>query len=137
MILYKLITLDEGRCRTDYNIDRRGVRLDERISLENLFKLEPQFFQGYCKAVVNLDSRDVIVGMAVHKNGLCITGDSDENSYGLNIFHDGHVVYESSLNVMFNVKNGTTEDDMRVISNTGLIAKVNDILKDKIEGLTL
>ena len=121
----------------DFNVDKRGVLLDERVSVDDLFALTPQYFSDYCKGIVNLGSKNIVVGMQVHRNGLAISRDPLENSYGFNVFKDGSIVYESGLNVPFNIANGTDSDDMRIITNAGLIGEINEILAGMIDGLRL
>lgn len=115
-------------------IDHRGIKVVTSLAVCDLFELEPQFFQEFCKVIVDLDSGEVVVGMMVHKNGKSII-DGGESTYGANVFKDGSIVYESTLNVPFNLKNGTASDDIRIITNEEMQSRIFEKLSNKIVGL--
>lgn len=80
--------------------DRRGKILSDNVDLDDLKKIQPQFFPDFIKFVINPKINKVNVGMAVHASCLPEMGDKNDLIGGNIFFEDGHVVWESTLNVM-------------------------------------
>ncbi len=96
--------LDENKDNRD-NFDDRGFVLNDNISLDELNNLEPSFFPNMIKFVVDKDTNRVAIGMKIHKTAEIFFGSNHGNLYGGNIFKDGHIVYESTLNINKNLEN--------------------------------
>lgn len=109
-------------------VETTHITLTDNIDLDWLRAVEPRFFDDYIKFVVNTKTNQVHVGMDVHSDCLAF-GDDEEDFYGGNIFFDdGHIEYESTLNIAKNERVGTESDDLRIITNPDLIEKVNAVL---------
>ena len=117
----------------DINIpDNRGIVLDTNINLDFLRQVKPQYFDDYIKFVVNTSTNQVAIGMQLHKSAVIAQGDIT-NVYGGNIFlDDGHIIYESTLNVPKNI--GRVCDDMRIITDKELISTINATLFSWVDG---
>lgn len=87
--------------RNDF--DKRGFVLGDTITLSELNELEPRYFPQFIKFVVDKDSGKVAIGMEVHKSAEYFFGKDNGNLYGGNIYEDGHIIYESTLNVQKNL----------------------------------
>ena len=109
--------------------DNRGLVLKDNVDLEFLKNLEPQFFSDYIKFVVNLEINQVCVGMSLHASSLISVPENKDNLLGGNIFfEDGHIEYNSTLNVNINTKNKKFKGNPRIITDQNLINRINLVL---------
>lgn len=106
--------------------DRRGHILDKNVDLDYLKNIKPQFFPDFVKFVINLKTNKINVGMAVHACCLPQMGNNEDLIGGNIFFDDGHVVYESTLNV----NKGKEHDpsNRRIIVDADSVEKFNNIL---------
>jgi hypothetical protein len=118
----------------DRNVDRRGIVLTDNVNLEFLKSLTPRYNSEFCKFVVNTALNKVAVGMDIHAQTDINNGD-EENIFGGNIFfEDGHIVYESTLNIYHNMrsqffkKNRRENPNPRIITDPDLILIINNCL---------
>lgn len=113
----------------DTNVGKLGIVLTDNVDMEWLKTLQPRHFQDYVKFVVNPSSNQVCVGMLVHRN-CCEQMGSETELLGGNIFfEDGHIEYESTLNVQRNLEAGEWGETPRVITDPGMIQQVDAVLK--------
>lgn len=105
-----------------------GVLLTDNVNMEWLRSVEPRYFDDFIKFVINTRTNQVWVGMEIHAD--CVTNYSDyKHYYGGNIFfEDGHIEYESTLNVEKNEAIGVESDNMRMITDEELIERINNVL---------
>lgn len=87
-----------------YDYDHRGFVLADTITLTELNELEPRYFPEFVKFVVDKETGKVAIGMQVHKSAEVFFGPNKGNLLGGNIYRDGHIIYESTLNVGENLK---------------------------------
>lgn len=121
------------------NIDRRGIILTDNVNLDFLKSLSPRYNEDFCKFVVNKSLNKVAVGMDIHAQTDINNGD-EENIFGGNIFFDdGHIEYESTLNIYHNLKskffkkNRKINPNPRIITDPELIAIINSCLLSWVE----
>ena len=106
--------------------DRRGIILEKNVNLEWIRNFEPKYFPDYIKFVVNPKTNKVNIGMSVHACCLPQMGPADE-LYGGNIyFCDGHIVYQSTLNV--NKGKEHDANNRRIITDKETIDLINSVL---------
>ena len=112
--------------------DNRGMQLTEKIDMDFLRDLRPQYHKDYIKFVVNMQTGTAAVGMEVHRDCSAYLG-APENLLGGNIFWDGSIIYESGLNIDSNLELGDFTVDARTIENKDLIGKIDSILFQWVE----
>ena len=124
--------------------DQRGLILTDNVDLAWLNSLTPRYHNEYVKFVVDMKNNKVAVGMDVHADAKMILGVPEEYLYGGNIYTDGHIVYQSTLNVQKNLiiqakrskkgilglfsKSGNRVKNMRIITDKETIAYINTVL---------
>lgn len=113
----------------DTEVGKLGVILTDNVNLEWLKNLSPRHFDDYVKFVVNPQTNQVCVGMQVHRNCSEQMGPEEELLGGNIFFDDGHIEYESTLNVKRNLDAGKWGDTPRVITDENLIQQVDNVLK--------
>lgn len=123
-------------------IDRNGLLLTERVDIDFLKNLTPQFFfeESYIKFVIDGTNNNVVVGMEIHRDCLDILAQNREYSlnfdesdvWGGNLYFDGTIKWTSSLNNVKNIKLREWGSSPREISNEDVINRLTDILKEKI-----
>ena len=84
--------------------DQRGIILTDNVDLDWVNSLVPRFHKEYVKFVVDMKNNKVVIGMDVHADAEVLLGTEVEYLYGGNIYADGHIVYQSTLNVDKNIK---------------------------------
>lgn len=105
--------------------------LRQRISLEEIKQMEPQYFDDMVKIVIDAKRELVAVNLEMHSDlGIELYDDgSDENDlFGANIMYDDHSIeWSSTLNVKQNkkIQNGTFG---RIITDEKTIAILTDIV---------
>ena len=76
--------------------------LSEKISLVNLPSLENEkFFPDMVKAVVDIDMKIIALNAELHvdlEQFLLDAGSEQKNLYGINIYYDGDVEFDSAIN---------------------------------------
>lgn len=124
--------------------DQRGVVLTDNVNLEWINSLTPRYHKEYVKFVVDMKNNKVVIGMDVHADAELLLGTPTEYLYGGNIFSDGHIIYQSTLNVDKNIAisskskktglfgllkgKGRTPDNMRIITDKETIDYINTVL---------
>ncbi len=125
--------------------DQRGVILTDNVDLEWINSLTPRYHKEYVKFVVDMKNNIVVIGMDVHADAEILLDAGIEDIYGGNIYTDGHIVYQSTLNVDKNLKlYGNEEeqtgflglfrkkkkrpDNMRIIIDRETIDFINTVL---------
>lgn len=106
-----------------------GLILTDNVDMSWLEKLEPRHFEDYVKFVVNPTTNQVCVGMQVHRNCDPAMGSEHELLGGNIFFSDSHIEYESTLNVQENLSVGSWGDTPRVVTDEGLIERIDNVLK--------
>ncbi len=134
----------------DYNVtDQRGIVLTDNVDLDWIRKLTPRYHKEYAKFVVDMKNNKVVVGMDVHADAKMLLGTPEEFLYGGNIFFDdGHIVYQSTLNVDKNVsisenskpkgiaglfKRKKAPANMRIIEDKDTIEYINTVLLEWVQ----
>lgn len=107
--------------------DRRGIILDKNVGLDDLKSFEPKFFPDFIKFVINPKTNKVNIGMAVHAACLPEMGDKDDLIGGNIFFNDGHVVWESTLNI--NKGKEHDPNNRRIVVDEESIEQFNQTLK--------
>ena len=74
------------------------------MDLNWLNSLTPRYHKEYVKFVVDMKNNKVAVGMDVHADAQVLLDIPEEYLYGGNIFSDGKIVYQSTLNVDKNLE---------------------------------
>ena len=130
--------------------DQRGIILTDNVNLEWINSLSPRYHKEYVKFVVDMKNNKVVIGMDVYADAEILLNTDPEYLYGGNIYSDGHIVYQSTLNVEKNLKIyankkkktgilglfGRAEkvpDNMRIIIDKETIAYINTVLFAWIE----
>lgn len=113
----------------DPNAGKRGILLTDNVNLDWLKCVEPRHFNDYIKFVVNPNTNKVCVGMQVHRDCEAQMGSESDLLGGNIFFDDGHIIYESTLNMQENLKLGEWGDTPRIITNQALIDKIDKVLK--------
>ena len=114
--------------------DRRGIVLEDNVDLEFLKRIEPRFNDEFCKFVVNRQTNKVCVGMDIHAQCPINEGDPQYVFGGNIFFEDGHIVYESTLNIHHNMrseyfkKHRKENPNPRIIEDPELIAMIYSCL---------
>jgi len=114
----------------------RGILLTDRVDMAWLESVYPRFYDDYIKFVVDFERRRVHVGMDISAD--CILGnmgsaERDRRFRGGNIFFaDGHMVYESTLNIHGNLALGGTFADIRAVEDERTITRIDEVLKEWI-----
>lgn len=88
---------------TEYN----GILLTDNVDMDWLKSLTPRYHPDMCKFVINTETTRVAVGMDVHADAemLLQNGKGASDLLGGNIFFDdGHIEYESTLNITRNLE---------------------------------
>jgi len=121
-------------------IDHRGTLLTNKVDIEWLRKLEPQFFERerMIKFTISLSGKRVCVGMRAHQDCSHIIGNGKINLldlYGGNIYYDtNEVEWQSGLNVEQNIKNiKSFSGNARFITDQKTIDILYPILKQWVE----
>lgn len=112
---------------TDSNIlpDKRGILLTDTIDFNWICSLEPQYFDDFCKFAINTETGEMVIGQSLHSSAKAFLGSDESVLYGGNIFfEDGHVEYDSTLNI--DKQRGGTQG--RVINDPNVIDYLNNIL---------
>lgn len=94
--------MNDMPAHTEYN----GVLLTDNVDMEWLKNLTPRYHPDMCKFVINTETTRVAVGMDVHADAemLLENGKGAADLLGGNIFfEDGHIEYESTLNIPLNL----------------------------------
>ncbi len=94
--------------------DQRGVILTDNVDLEWINSLTPRYHKEYVKFVVDMKNNVVVVGMDVHADAEILLDAGTEDIYGGNIYRDGHIVYQSTLNVDKNIRLYGDEEEQGV-----------------------
>ena len=124
------------------DIDSRGILLTKQVDLDWLKQQEPQFFQEYIKFIIDINSREVCVGMKVHRDGCSMLSNPratkveyiDNSVYGGNLFYEASsVVWESGLNMRYNIKNKTLGKNPRILVDDKFIEELEGILRMWVE----
>ena len=105
--------------------------LTDNVDLEWLKGITPKYHNEFCKFIVDTKANKVIVGMDIHADGTHFTGyENMDYIFGGNIyFNDGHVVYESTLNIDKNLKaTNPNFEDPRITVDKDLIEQINSTL---------
>ena len=115
-----------------------------------LNSLSPRYHKDYVKFVVDMKNNKVVVGMDVHADAEILLDAGIEDIYGGNIYRDGHIVYQSTLNVEKNLKIKAEKkqktglfglfrkkeeetDNMRIITDKETIDYINTVLLSWVE----
>jgi hypothetical protein len=123
-------------------VDVRGMVLTENVDLNWLNNLEPRFYPDFVKFVVDKATNRVAVGMDIHASAKAFFGNDETNLYGGNIYRDGSIIYESTLNIDKNLeinrskqsfwskllKKGNASGNPRIITDKATIAMINATL---------
>lgn len=113
-------------------VDPRGVLLTSKVDIEWLKNLEPQYFGDFIKFVIYPEKEYVFVGMQIHAhaNGL-LDGKANtrEKLYGGNLFYDGHIEWESGLNMFHNERMKLSPTNYRFIEDSETISMLNKIFR--------
>ena len=125
------------------NIDRNGLLLTEKVDMDFLKNLTPQFFKedNYIKFVIDATNNNVVVGMEIHSDCLDLLASNrdyslnfnDSDIWGGNLYYDGTIVWTSTLNNSKNIKLREWGSSPREITNLEVISRLTDILKSKID----
>lgn len=112
----------------DFHVPYDGRLLTDNVNMDWMQLVEPRYFDDFIKFVVNVRTNQVWMGMEIHAD--CVADYDDyDNYYGGNIFFaDGHIEYESTLNVEKNEAIGKFGENMRLIVDEELINRVNNVL---------
>lgn len=114
--------------------DRRGILLTERVDTKWLNSLEPKYHKDLIKFDVNMKTRKVSVGMDAHKNYILEFAEKPEDVIGGFIdLDEQEILYDSTLNIDWNLKMNSGGATLRELTDEKLIAQINDILKEWIE----
>ena len=130
--------------------DQRGIILTDNVDLKWVNSLTPRYHKEYVKFVVDMKNNKVVIGMDVHADAEVLLDSDVEYLYGGNIYPDGHVVYQSTLNVAHNlkllenkkkkgglfgfiIKKEKAPDNMRIITDKETIDYINTVLLSWIE----
>lgn len=108
-----------------------GILLTDNVDLSWIRSITPRYHNDFSKFIVDIKTNKVVVGMDIHADGTHFTGyDTIDFIYGGNIyFDDGHIVYESTLNIDKNLQSAHPNfDDPRIIHDETLIEKINATL---------
>ncbi len=123
--------------------DQRGLILTDNVDLNWLNSLTPRYHKEYVKFVVDMKNNKVAVGMDVPADAQVLLDVPEEYLYGGNIFSDGKIVYQSTLNVDKNLellkkekrigifglfKKKPHVENMRIISDKETISYINRVL---------
>ncbi len=117
-------------------VSPRGIVLTDNVNMDWLKKLTPRYHPNFVKFVVNAETNTVCVGMDVHKDAQPLLADSEKPLYGGNIFFDGHIEYESTLNVDKNIRTAwfrKNPGNPRIINDPELIEIINAVLMAWVE----
>ncbi|MDR0221123.1 MAG: DUF5674 family protein [Lachnospiraceae bacterium] len=109
-------------------VEQTGMILTKKVDIEFLKALEPQYFRDYIKFVVNLETQLCAVGMEIHADCVYLLDGDITKLLGGNIFYDGHVEYESTLNNKRNLQIQKYGKTPRVTVDEGIIAEINQVL---------
>ena len=110
---------------------KKGILLTDVVDMEWIKSVTPRFYNDYIKFVVDFELEYLYVGMDFHAD--CVPGEidpaeRDRRFRGGNLyFDDGHIVYESTLNIQGNLTLGGTFDDIRIVSDAETIERINAI----------
>lgn len=119
------------------NIPMQGIVLTDNVNMEWIKSLEPQYNPGFCKFVINIDSNRIAVGMDYHRDAETLLSNTGiEPLYGGNLFFDGTVVYESTLNQDRNVKSKWFKKhpgNPRIITDPEVVEMLNSRLHSWID----
>ena len=113
------------------NTNSYGILLTDNVDLSWVQSVTPQYHKQFCKFIVDTKANKVVLGMDVHADGTHYTGyENIDYIYGGNIFfNDGHIVYESTLNIDKNLNSKNPNfDDPRIIIDSELIEMINATL---------
>ena len=105
--------------------------LRQRISLEEIHHMEPQYFDDMVKIVIDAKRELVAVNMEMHSDlgiELYDDGSDDNDLFGANLYYEDHSIeWSSTLNVKQNrkIQNGTYG---RVITDNDTIQRLTDIV---------
>lgn len=112
---------------------KKGILLTDTVDMDWLCSVTPRFYNDYIKFVVDFEANQLYVGMDFHAD--CVPGnitaeERNRRFRGGNLyFSDGHVVYESTLNIAGNVALGGTYDDIRIVVDAATIARIDAVLQ--------
>ena len=124
--------------------DQRGIILTDNVDLNWVNSLTPRYHKEYVKFVVDVANNKVVIGMDIHADAEILLGTDSRFLYGGNIYTDGHIVYQSTLNVDKNLelikkkpskgllglikKNKVSSGNMRIINDKETIDYINSVL---------
>lgn len=114
------------------DISNRGIILSENVDIEWLRSLNPQYFNDYIKFVIDVDNNRICVGMEIHRDCEITLGSSLTSIYGGNLYFDGHIVYESTLNIPHNISQKGFRGNPRIIVDPETTEMLDVILKSWI-----
>ncbi len=124
-------------------VDVRGIILTDNVDLNWLNELTPRYYPDFVKFVVSTATNRVVVGMDIHASAQAFLDEDESNLYGGNIYRDGSIVYESTLNIQKNLaldhgktgllsrifkRNSGNYDNPRIIVDKDLIETINAVL---------
>ena len=111
--------------------DSYGILLTDNVDLNWIKSITPKYHNEFSKFIVDTKTNKVVVGMDIHADGTHFTGYENMDAiFGGNIyFDDGHIVYESTLNIDKNLKAKSPNfEDPRIILDKDLIELINSTL---------
>jgi len=114
-------------------ISSRGIILTDNVNIDWLKALTPQYFSDYIKFVIDVETTRVCVGMEIHRDCEVSFDTNLDNLYGGNLYFDGHIIYESTLNVSKNKEKKGFRGNPRIITDEKDIEMLNAILFSWIE----
>ena len=117
-----------------FHTDRRGIVLTDNVDLDFLKAIKPRYNEDFCKFTIHKAQNRVCVGMDIHAQ--CDLNNGEEAEiYGGNIFfEDGHIEYESTLNIYHNIRSKFYKThrkeypNPRIILDPELIEEINACL---------
>ena len=124
--------------------DQRGIILTDNVDLSWVNSLTPRYHKEYVKFVVDTANNKVVIGMDIHADAEMLLGTDVKYLYGGNIYSDGHIVYQSTLNVDKNLAiarkhprkgllglirgKSPASGNMRIITDKETIDYINNVL---------
>ena len=105
--------------------------LRQRVSLEEIKEMQPNYFDDMVKIVIDAKRELVAVNMEMHSDlgiELYDDGSNEDDLFGANIMYEDHSIeWSSTLNVKQNrkIQNGTFG---RVITDEDTIIRLTDIV---------
>ncbi len=107
--------------------------MTDNVDLDWLRSITPRIHPDYCKFTINKATNKVCVGMDIHRDCEVNMGDESELLGGNIYFDDGHIVYESTLNIPRNLKSRNFRGNPRIVTDPDIIAEIDSVLKARVE----